>query len=139
MRCEVVTGGVSGLAQGETYLMTVSHIDKVLIYGQGLGTRCKRGCVMRLKPGRDPIDQLLQPSLMTTQDILEARELTTDSTEPVYHAGVLGKARLTLDRIALTAGCGIGHPAFPQATGDWGQLVDVRTAVNDARAGTIFE
>ena len=94
---------------------------------------------MRLKPGRDPIEQLLQPSLMTTQDILEARELTTDSTEPVYHAGVPGKARLTLDRIALTAGCGIGHPAIPQAIGDWGQLVDVRTTVNDARAGTIFE
>ena len=81
---------------------------------------------MRLKPGRDPIEQLLQPSLMTTQDILEARELTTDSTEPVYHAGVPGKARLTLDRIALTAGCGIGHP-LPTAIGDRDQLVDLRT------------
>ncbi len=42
-RCEakVVTGGVSGLAQGGPYLMTVSHIDKVLIYGQGLVSRCK--------------------------------------------------------------------------------------------------
>ena len=76
---------------------------------------------------------------MTTHDIPEARELTTDSTEPVYHAGEPGMAGLTFDSIALTAGCGIGHPAFPQASEDWGQPVDVRTAVNDARAGTIFE
>ncbi len=94
---------------------------------------------MRLQPGRDAIEQLLQPSLMTTQDILEARELTTDSTEPVYHAGVPGMAGLTLYSIALTAGCGIGHPAILQATGDWGQLIDVGTTVDDARAGTIFE
>ena len=119
--------------------MTVSHIDKVLIYGQGLGIRCKRGRVKRLKPGRDAIEQLFQPSLMASQDILEARESTTDSTEPDYHAGVPGMAGLTLYSIALTAGCGIGHPAIPQAIGDWGQLVDVRTTVNDARAGTIFE
>ncbi len=94
---------------------------------------------MRLKPGREPIDQQLQPSMMTTQDILEAGELTTASTELVYHAGVPGLAGLTLYSIALTAGCGIGHPAILQATGDWVQLVDVRTTVNDARAGTIFE
>ena len=94
---------------------------------------------MRLKPGREPIDQQLQPSMMTTQDILEARKLTTDSTEPVYHAGVLGMAGLTLDSIALTAGCDIRNPAILQATGDWVQPVDVRTAVNDARAGTVFE
>ncbi len=94
---------------------------------------------MGLQPGGDAIEQLLQPSMMTTQDILEAGELTTASTEPVYHAGVLGMAGLMLDSIALTAGCGIGHPAFLQATGDWVQPVDVRTTVNEARAGTIFE
>ncbi len=109
------------------------------MYGLGFGIRCKRGRVMRLKPGRDPIDQQLQPSLMTTQDILEAGELTTASTELVYHAGVLGMAGLTLDSIALTAGCGIGHPAILQATGDWVQPVDVRTTVNDAIAATVFE
>ncbi len=38
----VVTSGVSGLAQSGPYLMTVSHIDKVLIYGQGLGTSAVR-------------------------------------------------------------------------------------------------
>ncbi len=76
---------------------------------------------------------------MTTHDIPEARELTTDSTEPVYHAGEPGMAGLTFDSIALTAGGDVGHPAFPQATGDRGQLVDVRTTVNDAVAGTIFE
>lgn len=48
-------------------------------------------------------------------------------------------AGLTLDRIALTAGCGIGHPAIPQAIGDWGLLVDIRTTVNDASAGTNYE
>ena len=43
-RCDakVVTRGVRGLAQGETYLMTVNHIDNVMIYGQGLGTSAER-------------------------------------------------------------------------------------------------
>ncbi len=69
---------------------------------------------------------------MTAHDILEARELTTASTELVYHAGVLGMAGLMLDSIALTAGCGIGHPAILQATGGWVQLIDVGTTVDDA-------
>ena len=67
--------------------MTVSHIDKVLIYGQGLGIRCKRGRVMRLKRVQEPHDQQLQPSLRTTQVILEAKEFTPVRTELVYHSG----------------------------------------------------
>ena len=63
-RCDakVVTLGVSGLAQGGPYLITVCHIDKVLIYGQGLGIRCKRGRVKRLKPqGGIPLTSCCSP------------------------------------------------------------------------------
>ena len=61
--------------------MTVCHIDKVLICSQGVGNRLKSGRIVRLKPRLNPLDQQLQPSLMTTQDIVVAEELPPVSTQ----------------------------------------------------------
>lgn len=135
----VVTGGVVGGVPGETNLMTVRRIARVLMHGQGVGNRRMSGRIVRLKPGQDPLDQALQNRMMTTQDILVAEELNQVSMELVYHAGGLITAESAPDSIAALAAVELGIPAILQAKGDWNELEDGQTVVIDARTGNVYE
>lgn len=135
----VVTGGVVGGVPGETNLMTVRRIARVLMHGQGVGNRRMSGRVVRLKPEQSPSDEQLQQRMMTTQDILVAEELTQVSMELVYHAGGLITAESAPDSIAALAAVELGIPAILQAKGDWDELVDGQTIVIDARTGNVYE
>ncbi len=135
----VVTGGVVGGVPGETNLMTVRRIARVLMHGQGVGNRRMSGRIVRLKPGQDPLDQALQNRMMTTQDILVAEELNHVSMELVYHAGGLITAESAPDSIAALAAVELGIPAILQAKGDWTELEDGQTVVIDARTGNVYE
>ena len=119
----VVTGGVVGGVPGETNLMTVRRIARVLMHGQGVGNRRMSGRVVRLKPGQDLSDQELQHRMMTTQDILVAEELNQVSMDLVYHAGGLITAESAPDSIAALAGGGVrdsGGPAGNRKLGRTG-------------------
>ena len=135
----VVTGGVVGGVPGETNLMTVRRIARVLMHGQGVGNRRMSGRVVRLKPGQDPQAQEIQRRMMTTQDILVAEELNQVSMELVYHAGGLITAESAPDSIAALAAVELGIPAILQATGEWDELIDGQTIVIDARTGNVYE
>ena len=132
----VVTGGVVGGVPGATNLMTVRRIAKVLMNGQGVGSRRMSGRVVRLKPGKPRLDQY---RTVTTQDIIVAEELDQASTELVYHAGGLITAESAPDSIAALAAVELGIPAILQASGDWDELVDGQTIVIDARTGNVYE
>jgi len=135
----VVTGGVVGGVPGETNLMTVRRIARVLMHGQGVGNRRMSGRVVRLRPGQDPQAQEIQRRMMTTQDILVAEELNQVSMELVYHAGGLITAESAPDSIAALAAVELGIPAILQAAGEWDELVDGQTIVIDARTGNVYE
>ncbi len=135
----VVTGGVVGGVPGETNLMTVRRIARVLMHGQGVGNRRMSGRVVRLKPEQDPSDKQLQHRMMTTQDILVAEKLNQVSMELVYHAGGLITAESAPDSVAALAAVELGIPAILQATGDWDELADGQTIVIDARTGNVYE
>ena len=135
----VVTGGVVGGVPGETNLMTVRRIARVLMHGQGVGNRRMSGRVVRLKPGQGPLEQELQNRMMTTQDILVAEELNHVSMELVYHAGGLITAESAPDSIAALAAVELGIPAILQAKGEWDEIEDGQTIVIDARTGNVYE
>ncbi len=135
----VVTGGVVGGVPGETNLMTVRRIARVLMHGQGVGNRRMSGRVVRLRPGQDPLQEDLQNRMMTTQDILVAEELNHVSMELVYHAGGLITAESAPDSIAALAAVELGIPAILQAKGEWDEIEDGQTIVIDARTGNVYE
>ncbi len=130
----VVTGGVVGGIPGATNLMTVRKIARVLVTGDGVGSRRASGRVVRLQPG-----QLPDSITVTTQDILVAEKIDPSWSELVYQVGGLITAEPGRESYAALAAVELGIPALVGAQGHWDDLKDHQIIVLDAVAGNAYD